>query len=85
MTCLPFRLMNSERSLLLVQINKGIIKFPKGKMYLANAPIWIKLAIFFWFLVNMMIDDIVFSYANIYLLKGIMQYKVLKINISLTN
>jgi len=39
---------------------------------------------FLWFLVSIIIDDIVLFYANIWTKEGTMQSKVLKINIILT-
>lgn len=44
----------------------------------------IKVAMFFWWLSNMISKHIIISYANIYLKKGIMQNIVVYFNIYLT-
>lgn len=54
-------------------------------MNLDNADKCITAATFLWWFDNMILKHIVISYANIYLKKGIMQYKVLKFNKILTN
>ena len=77
--------MKSDLSLFTVQKISGKIKLPSGKTYLDKADKCMMAAIFFWCVVNMISKHIVISYANIYLKKGIMQYKVLKFNKLLTN
>jgi len=61
-----------------------MIKLPNGNMNFDNADKCITAATFLWWFVNMILKHIVISYANIYLKEGIMQYKVLKINKTLT-
>ena len=85
MACLPWLSTNSDFSLFAIHNTIGPIKFPKGIINLLKVDKWMNVAIFFWWLSNIILKHIVIAYTNICLKEGIMLRIVPKFNIKLTN